>query len=123
MPKKRTNEICDCKVIHEEVVKRVNENIPNDHILINLANLYKIIGDPTRVKILYTLEDNELCVCDICVLLNMTQSAISHQLKVLKNARIVKNRREGKNVFYSLDDDHIRKLFSTGLEHIKEEKD
>lgn len=123
MPKKRTNEICDCKVIHEEVVKRVNENIPNDHILINLANLYKIIGDPTRVKILYTLEDNELCVCDICVLLNMTQSAISHQLKVLKNARIVKNRREGENVFYSLDDDHIRKLFSTGLEHIKEEKD
>lgn len=120
MPKKSIVEFCDCNVVHNEIVKKVKERIPSDQILSNLSSLFKIIGDPTRVKILYSISEHELCVCDISVLLNMSNSAISHQLKVLKNARIVKNRREGKNVYYSLDDEHINQIFSMGLIHINE---
>lgn len=120
MPRKSSVEFCDCNVVHEEVVNKVKARIPNDQILSALGSLFKIIGDTTRVKILYSISENELCVCDICALLNMSHSAISHQLRVLKNARIVKNRREGKNVFYSLDDEHINQIFNMGLTHINE---
>lgn len=111
---------CDCSVIHEDVVYRVKANMPEEETLYDLAELFKVFGDSTRVKILYALHEAEMCVCDIAVLLNMTQSAISHQLRVLKQARLVKNRRDGKVVYYSLDDDHIKGIFDLGLIHIKE---
>lgn len=111
---------CDCTVIHEELVEKVRENMPQEEILYDLAELFKVFGDSTRVRILWALDQSEMCVCDIAVLLNMTQSAISHQLRVLKQARLVKNRREGKVVYYSLDDDHVKSIFDQGLSHIKE---
>ncbi len=113
-------ERCDITVIHEDVVNSVKEKIPEEEILYDLAELYKVFGDSTRVKILWALGESEMCVCDIAALLNMTQSAISHQLRILKQARLVKNRRVGKVVYYSLDDDHVKEIFSQGLEHIKE---
>ncbi|NLY86613.1 MAG: helix-turn-helix transcriptional regulator, partial [Tissierellia bacterium] len=100
-------ERCDITVIHEDVVNSVKEKMPEEEILYDLAELYKVFGDSTRVKILWALGESEMCVCDIAALLNMTQSAISHQLRILKQARLVKNRRVGKVVYYSLDDDHV----------------
>lgn len=111
---------CDCNVIHEDVIKRVSENMPKEETLYDLAELFKVFGDSTRVKILWALDEAEMCVCDIAVLLNMTQSAISHQLRVLKQARLVKNRKDGKVVYYSLDDEHVKAIFDQGLIHIKE---
>ncbi len=111
---------CDCAVIHDDVVNRVKSNMPEEEILYDLAELFKVFGDSTRVRILCALDEAEMCVCDIAVLLNMTQSAISHQLRVLKQARLVKNRRDGKVVYYSLDDEHIKGIFELGLIHIKE---
>lgn len=111
---------CDCTVIHEELVEKVKKNMPQEEMLYDLAELFKVYGDSTRVRILWALDESEMCVCDIAVLLNMTQSAISHQLRVLKRARLVKSRREGKVVYYSLDDDHVKSIFEQGLNHIKE---
>lgn len=111
---------CDCNVIHEDVVKRVSENMPKEETLYDLAELFKVFGDSTRVRILWALDEAEMCVCDIAVLLNMTQSAISHQLRVLKQAKLVKNRKDGKVVYYSLDDEHVKEIFDQGLIHIKE---
>lgn len=111
---------CDCTVIHEDLVEEVRKNMPQEELLYDLAEFFKVFGDSTRVRILWALDESEMCVCDIAVLLNMTQSAISHQLRVLKQARLVKNRREGKVVYYSLDDDHVRSIFDQGLTHIKE---
>ena len=111
---------CDCNVIHESVVKRVMEDMPSDESLESLSLLFKIIGDNTRTKIIWLLDHEEMCVCDIADLLDMTHSSISHQLRVLKQARLVKFRKEGKTVFYSLDDCHISQIFSCGLEHIEE---
>lgn len=111
---------CDCAVIHDDVVNRVKSNMPEEETLYDLAELFKVFGDSTRVRILCALDEAEMCVCDIAVLLNMTQSAISHQLRVLKQARLVKNRRDGKVVYYSLDDEHIKGIFELGLIHIKE---
>lgn len=113
-------EVCNCSVIHEDVVNEVKKHIPEDEILYDLADLFKVFGDSTRVKILYALYQAEMCVCDISVLLEMSQSAISHQLRVLKQTRLVKYRREGKVVYYSLEDDHIKQIFDQGLIHIKE---
>ncbi len=113
---------CDCAVIHEDIVNSVKKNMPEEETLYDLAELFKVFGDTTRVKILWALGEAEMCVCDIAALLNMTQSAISHQLRILKQARLVKNRREGKVVYYSLDDDHVRSIFHQGLLHIKEMK-
>ena len=112
--------VCDCNVIHQEVVENTIKQMADENILNKLAEFFKILGDTTRTKILYALDKNEMCVCDIADLLNMTQSAISHQLRVLKQARLVKFRKEGKIVFYSLDDCHISQIFSCGLEHIEE---
>lgn len=111
---------CDCNVIHQDIVASVKENMPNEESLYDLAELFKVFGDTTRIKILYALFASEMCVCDIAVLLNMTQSAISHQLRVLKQARLVKYRKEGKVVYYSLDDDHVKQIFDQGLVHINE---
>ncbi len=114
-------ERCDCDVIHEDVVNNVKGKMPQEEILYDLAELFKIFGDSTRIKILWALYESEMCVCDISFLLNMTQSAISHQLRVLKQANLVKSRREGRIVFYSLRDEHIKQIFDQGLSHIVEE--
>ena len=112
-------ERCDCTVIHEDVVNLVRDSMPHEESLYDLADIFKVFGDTTRIKILYALFASEMCVCDIAVLLNMTQSAISHQLRVLKQARLVTFRKEGKVVYYSLDYDHIKQIFDQGLIHIK----
>ncbi|KYH34999.1 hypothetical protein CLTEP_09920 [Clostridium tepidiprofundi DSM 19306] len=113
-------ETCSCKIIHEDIVSEVKVNMPQEENLYDLAELFKVFGDSTRIKILYALFSAEMCVCDIAALLDMTQSAISHQLRILKQARLVKFRREGKVVYYSLDDDHIKQIFDQGLRHLQE---
>ncbi len=111
-------EKCDAVEVHSDIISQVD--LPADEVLYDLAELFKVFGDSTRVKILYVLFESEMCVCDIAQLLNMSQSAISHQLRVLKQARLVKYRRAGKTVFYSLDDAHIKTIFNQGFEHIME---
>ena len=111
---------CECTHIHQDIIETVRENMPEEDMLVDLAELFKVLGDQTRIKIIFILFKEEMCVCDIAESLSMTQSAISHQLRVLKQARLVKFRKEGKTVFYSLDDDHIRKIFDCGLHHIEE---
>ena len=113
-------ECCDFYQVHDDVVKAVKEKMPDEDELYDLAEIFKVFGDSTRIKILYVLFEQEMCVCDIAQLLNMTQSAISHQLKILRQSRLVKNRREGKAVFYSLADGHVRSIINQGLEHIEE---
>lgn len=117
---KETIDTCNCNVIHEDVVKRVKETIPQEETLYDLADLFKTFGDSTRIKIICALFQSEMCVCDIAALLGMNQSAISHQLRVLKQARLVKYRKEGKVVYYSLDDDHVKGIFDQGLAHLNE---
>lgn len=112
---------CDCEVIHEEVVNKVRKKMPKEEVLYDLAETFKVFGDSTRIRILWALDESEMCVCDIASLLNMTQSAISHQLRVLKQAKLVKNRREGKVVYYSLDDEHVRLIMDQGMAHINED--
>ncbi|RKJ41711.1 ArsR family transcriptional regulator [Acutalibacter sp. 1XD8-33] len=106
--------------VHEETVHRVNEIMPGEEELFDLAELFKIFGDSTRIRILYVLFESDMCVCGIAELLGMTQSAISHQLQVLKKAKLVKYRREGKTIFYSLADGHVRTILDQGMEHITE---
>ena len=118
--KVNTPERCDCDVIHQDVVNQVKDKMPEEETFYDLADLFKVFGDSTRIKILWALDEAEMCVCDIATLLNMTQSAISHQLRVLKQANLVKNRKEGKIVYYSLDDDHVKQVFDQGLIHINE---
>jgi ArsR family transcriptional regulator, lead/cadmium/zinc/bismuth-responsive transcriptional repressor len=113
-------ESCDCSVIHQDIVNQVKSQMPQEEVLHDLSKLFKVFGDSTRIRILWALDKSEMCVCDIAFLLNMTQSAISHQLIVLKHARLIKNRKEGKIVYYSLDDEHINQIFNQGIIHIKE---
>ncbi len=117
---KINDERCDCNIIHEDLIEKVRSVLPNPENLSLLADFFKVFGDPTRIKILSSLAESEMCVCDIAYLLNMTQSAISHQLRVLKQARLVKNRKEGKVVYYSLDDNHVKQIIDQGLVHIGE---
>ena len=117
---KNTLPSCEYMHIHKELVEKVNLNMPSESTLMNLSELYKVFGDSTRIKILYTLFESEMCVCDIAQVLGMTISAISHQLRVLKQARLVKYRRQGKTVFYSLSDDHVRLIIDQGINHINE---
>ena len=109
---------CDCNVIHQEVVDTVLRKMPNEDTFNKLADLFKLIGDTTRCRILFALDQNEMCVCDLANVLNMTKSSVSHQLAVLRRSGVVKCRRSGKEVYYTLDDEHIVKLFEIGLEHI-----
>lgn len=111
---------CDCTVIHEENVRKTRAAMPDEELLFDVADLFKVFGDSTRVKIICALCQSELCVCDIAALFGMTKSAISHQLRVLKQAKIVKYRRDGKVVYYSLDDAHIIQIFNQGLSHVSE---
>ncbi len=119
VPEKTTLEQ-DYESLHPDIVKAVAEKLPDEELLYDVAELFKVFGDSTRVRIICALFESEMCVCDIAGVLNMTQSAISHQLRVLKQARLVKYRREGKTVFYSLADDHIQTIFNQAFEHIME---
>ncbi len=111
---------CEESLIHPGTVERVRRALPPDEVLYDLAELFKIFGDSTRVKILYALLEGELCVCDLASLMEVTQSAVSHQLRVLKASKLVKFRREGKTVYYSLADEHVIRILSQGMEHIRE---
>lgn len=111
---------CDTEEIHEELLKIVDETMPDETELDSLAELFKVFGDPTRIRILYALSSQELCVQDIADTLSMTQSAISHQLRILKQMSLVKYRRDGKTVYYSLADDHVSTIMKQGLEHVCE---
>jgi ArsR family transcriptional regulator len=112
--------LCDCDVIHENLVKRVRRRMPKEEDFNDLADLYKMFSDSTRVRILWALSREEMCVCDITVLLGMTKSAISHQLKSLRLANLVKYKKLGKEVYYSLADNHVKDIFRKGFEHIHE---
>ena len=112
--------VCDCEVIHSDVVEEVRQTMPQDEILYDLADFFKVFGDSTRIKILWALDRSEMCVCDLAVLLNMTKSAISHQLKTLRQDKLVKHRKDGKIVYYSLKDEHVKNILEIGLEHIGE---
>lgn len=112
-------DVC-CMHVHEEIVKKVEQVMPDEGQLLDLAEFFKVFGDSTRIKILYVLSQSEMCVCDIATLLQMGQSAISHQLRVLKQMRLVKFRRDGKTMFYSLSDGHIETILAQGMEHIEE---
>jgi len=111
---------CDSVEVHDELLRTVNEKMPDEDSLFDLAELFKVFGDSTRIRILFVLFESEVCVCDLAAALNMTQSAISHQLRILKQNKLVKSRREGKSVFYSLADSHVRTIISQGMEHIAE---
>lgn len=114
-------DFCDCNAIHQDAVDVVKANMPDEEDIFEVADLFKAFGDSTRARIICALSITELCVCDLSALLNMSQSAVSHQLRTLKQARIVRNRRNGKSVYYSLDDEHIKALFRMAIEHITEE--
>ena len=118
--KKTEVECCDITCIHDDKVRAVRQRMPEEERLKELADFYKVFADATRIKILWILLESEMCVCDLAEILGMTQSAISHQLRVLKQMKLVKNRREGKSMFYSLADDHVRTMIAQGREHILE---
>ena len=113
-------EVCSFLHVHEDLVKKVQDAIPDEEDLYSLADFFKVFADSTRLRILYVLLCSETCVCDIAQLLGMTQPAISHQLRILKQMNLVRARRDGKTIFYSLADDHIASILSQGMEHIKE---
>lgn len=117
---KFNDEKCEVTLIHEDNVKKAINELPNDELIADLSDMFKIFGDQTRVKILMALENGELCVCDIAAVMNMSQSAISHQLRVLKQSNIVKTRREGKVVYYSISDDHVKEIFNMAMVHVQE---
>lgn len=116
----KETDCCQNHQCHPDTLARVAQELPEDEVLYDLAELFKLFGDSTRIKILYALFEAELCVCDIAQLLGLTQSAISHQLRILKGGKLVKFRREGKTVFYSLADEHVRSIIDQGMEHVEE---
>jgi len=118
--KEKRQDNCDCTAIHSQMVDMVAARLPKDNELMGLSGLFKVLGDGTRIKIISALQEAEMCVCDIAVLLGMTKSAISHQLRILRQTKLVKSRRDGKHVYYSLDDGHVSSILTQGLEHIKE---
>lgn len=111
---------CDCNVIHDAVVNNTLKAMPSNRVIEKIAGFFKVIGDNTRARILFALDSNEMCVCDIANVLNMTKSAVSHQLSVLRDERIVKCNRVGKEVYYSLDDEHVKEVYEVALSHVKE---
>ena len=118
MKKQADMTLCECSVIHNDVIERVRKEMPAAEQLYELSELFKSLGDQTRVKILFALSRNEMCVCDIAALLEMTQSAISHQLRVLRNVRLVRYHKVGKVVYYALDDNHVNEIFKQGMDHV-----
>ncbi len=116
----KLNTNCDGKENHEICLADIQKSMPDEEKLIDLSEFYKVFGDSTRIRILYCLYDRELCVCHIAEILGMTLSAISHQLRILKNAHLVKSKREGKTIIYSLADDHVHSILHQGMDHINE---
>lgn len=114
--------VCDCNIIHQGAVSEVLSSMPDEYSFNNLADLFKLIGDTTRCRILFILDKREMCVCDIANVLSMTKSAVSHQLATLRRSGVVKCRKDGKEVYYTLDDDHVVRLFEVGLEHINHKR-
>ena len=125
MPKnshaKKDDALCACTMVHEDIVRAVKAGLSDDSKLQRVAELFKVMNDPTRLKIINALMISEMCVCDITALLDMSQPAISHHLKVLRQTRLVKYRRKGKSVFYTLDDKHVKNVFKQGLSHVSEQ--
>ena len=117
---KNENDACDVNEIHLDRLKLIHENMPPDEKLFDLSELFKMFGDSTRMKILFVLFESEACTCDLAYILSMTSSAISHQLKTLKLSKLVKSRRDGRTVYYSLADEHVRTIIRQGMEHIEE---
>ena len=117
----KENMCCDTVEVHEDLLRIVHEKMPPEETMYTLAELFKVFGDSTRIRILFVLFEAEVCVCDLAKALNMTQSAISHQLRILKQSKLVKSRREGKSIFYSLADSHVRTIIAQGLDHVEEE--
>ncbi len=114
------SEMCECEVVHSDVVAKAKQAMEDTEVLYAVSDFFKVMSDSTRMRIMTALDNSEMCVCDLSEVLGMTKSAISHQLKVLKDAELVKCRREGKNVFYSLKDNHVKTILEMGIEHIKE---
>ena len=112
--------VCQQEHRHPEHIEAVRRLMPDDDSLYDLSEVFRVFGDSTRIRILYALFESELCVCDLATLLGLTQSAVSHQLRILKDAKLVKFRREGKSILYTLDDDHVRAILSLGMEHLSE---
>ncbi len=110
--------VCEIDEVHKDAVEQVRSEMITDHYVGDMADFFKILGDPTRIRIMWALDRRELCVCDLCEILNMTKSAISHQLNSLRKAKLVKYRREGKNVFYSLDDQHVNSIIEIAIDHL-----
>ncbi len=115
-------ECCETFQTHGDLLEIVNAQMPEEEELYDLAELFKVFGDSTRIRILYAMFEKELCVNDIARLLNLSQSSVSHQLRILKTSKLVKFRREGKSIFYSLDDEHVRAIISMGMEHVEEDE-
>ncbi len=115
----KTEDICSCNIIHEDIVERVKESMYDEELLEDVSRFFKIFSDKTRLRIVSMLLQEEMCVCDIAHVLNMSHSSISHQLRVLRQYRVVKNRKEGKVVYYSLDDEHVKNILAQGIEHHK----
>ncbi len=119
--KRLTKDVCESDVVHVGVVEKVRAALPDEETLADVAELFKVFGDSTRTRILSCLFEAELCVCDIASLLGMTKSAVSHQLRILRQTKVVKYRKQGKEVYYSLDDDHISRIYKMALEHLSED--
>jgi len=115
-----SNDICQLYYVDQDRVTRARSRMRDDQTIVDLAETFKVLAEPTRVRILHAIAEEELCVCDISAVVNATQSAISHQLRILRSARLVKSRKEGKMVYYSLDDDHVRNLFEEGIRHLED---
>lgn len=111
---------CNCNIIEEEKVKQIKKHMPDDDFIINMAELFKVFGDSTRVKIISALLEGELCVCDIASIIDASHSAVSHQLRILKQSKLVKYRKEGQCVYYSLDDNHVEEIYKKGRDHVEE---
>lgn len=116
---KHDDRICECDVVHEDAVATAKKQMPSDGLVDGLSGFFKILGDPTRIRIVCALDQTELCVCDLSATLGMTKSAISHQLNTLRGANLVKYRRDGKNVYYSLDDQHVSDIVERAMEHVR----
>ena len=111
---------CECEEVHADIIKEKSEKMPDEEAVYELSDFFKMLGDYTRMRILFAIEGDPICVCDIAELLGMTKSAVSHQLKILRQSGLIKYKKTGKNVFYSLADDHVRAIMEMGLEHVEE---
>ena len=118
----KAENICDCDVLHKEIVEIVKPDMPSNNVVADISDFFKVLGDSTRVQILWALSKSDMCVCDIAFLINMTKSAVSHQLKILKDYNLVKCKRNGKEVIYSLADSHVKDIFEKAVEHLYESK-